>query len=435
MLSSNEINSVDIIKALNQNRKVIFIATFITSASVILTSLLMQPVYRATTKILLKKEYFNSSFNFIPYQSEENFYTNQEQIIKSKPVIRQALKIMPRAKDISNRKKDKLKDLDKFIKDNILVILLKSTNIIEISIDDSDPLWATYLANAITKSYFDRHHENKLNLIDKTLTSIESEIATAENQLKNARSLLEKYTQQKQIAILPESEIVLDLKRFARFDTALIDVDSDINKVAAKLEKLKKDAQVKRSSELRYPFIIDNEVIQQLQAKIQSAQIKLSDLTTEFTDKHPDVINADNQIKKLEQNLDAELDKIITAQILSYETEKQLLESKRTVLAKANADYANRLNELLANQPEISHLLDDIRYNQKVYQDLLNNQLDLKIYRKKSNLLSDMEVIEPAEMPEEPIRPNLLLNLILGTFVGLCIGCSLALLMPAQRLK
>ena len=435
MHSTNEVSSVDIVKILSQNKKVIFITTFIIFASVLLTSLLMQPVYRATTKILLKKESSNSSFDFIPYPADENFYANQEQIIKSKPVIRQALTIMPRAEKISARKKDELEDLDKFIKDNISVILLKRTNIIEINAEDYDPLWAAYLANAIAESYFERHYQNKLGLIDKTLSSIEREITLAQNQLNQARSGLEKYTQKKQIAILPESEIVLDLKRFAHFDTALIDIDSDIHKIDANLKKLKKDVSTKQHSELHYPFIIDNEVIQQLQAQIQTAQIKLSDLSTDFTTQHPEVINVNKQIEKLEQNLEAELDKIITAQILSYETEKQLLESKRTVLAKANADYAHRLNELLANQPEVSHLLDDVRYKQKVYQDLLNNQLNLKIYQEKSKLISDMEVIEAAEMPKKPIRPNLLLNLLLGAFVGLCTGCSLALLMPLQRLK
>lgn len=424
-----EVSSVDIIRILSQRKQVIFLSVLLTLAIALGISLLMKPTYRATTKVLLREEKLAPS-NILPaYSTGEEFLKSQAQIIKSKPIISNALKNTALANPDLGQENDQALDVGS-IQEGVSTDFISRTNILELNVEHNSPSFAASLANAIVQSYTDYRNTTKAKMINDSLRAVGRQVETVKGELGQAQQALEKYTRKEQIAVLPESEIVVDLKRFAGFDTQIITLNSDIQKVDTKLQDLREQVYNNHLEDLNLPFLIENATIKEFQADIRDTETKLSDLLTEYTVDHPEVISVLNEIERLKSDLADERRKVVATEIGSYELEKKLLEEKRNVLFKAVASYGARLNKVLFSQPKLSQLLHNVRDKRAAYRGLLNRQQDLKIFKQKGRETLDIQVVETARVPSRPIKPNLLLNSLLGLIVGLSIGCGVALAAP-----
>ncbi len=412
----------------------IFLFTFLTFAVVFITTLLIRPVWRSTAKILVKEVKFDPAEILPSYVQDEEFLRDQAEIIRSKSLIVQTLEEGQLKQRLQEEANKLPLDIDRLQK-NITATPLNRTNIIELAVDNTNPVLAKSLSAALINTYSDYRRTANITRIDNALSTTNAALRSAQQQLDSAEQELQDYTRKEEVAILPETEIVLDFKRFATLDAALIDIDSDIRRVDAKIVAVNKELLVKDLNSLTLPFLVNSPVINDLRDKMQDAEITLINLATEYTASHPEVIKTHNTVQELRTALENEKHKIIAAEMEAYQLEKKTLESKKEVLTQANNNYTHRLRKTLASQPVLSSLLNTIRHRRKVYQDLLDRQLGLKIIRERAASNPGTEIVETPDIPLYPLRPKLALNLLLGLIAGLCFGCSAAIFFPADIFK
>ena len=70
-----------------------------------------------------------------------------------------------------------------------------------------------------------------------------------------------------------------------------------------------------------------------------------------------------------------------------------------------------------------------------IYNDLIEKLQDVKVLQQRTALSPDAEIIEFADIPDHPSKPNLKKNLLLGAFLGLVIGFGMALMMSMSSGK
>lgn len=132
----------------------------------------------------------------------------------------------------------------------------------------------------------------------------------------------------------------------------------------------------------------------QIQTKLQELRQKRQELIARFTGNHPTIEILDNQIAGLTGQLNGVTGKI------------------------------QKLPEVEQN---VVRLMRDVKVNTELYQSLLNDVQQLRLV--KASKVGTARLVDPAEVPLKPIRPNRLL--ISGTSVALAL--VMALLVVATR--
>lgn len=427
-----EISSVDIASTLSQRKGIIILCVLVTVGAALGISLSTKPTYRATTKVLLRQEKLAPGNIFPAYSTGEEFLKGQAQIIQGEPIISEALK-----------DKTFLEELDQSnqvlniasARKGVSADFISRTNILRLNVEHTDPLFTASLANAIVRVYTDYRTALKEKLIDESMRAINKQIKIEENQLARAQKALETYSRKEQIAILPESQIVVDLKRFSGFDAEIMAVNTDLQSLNTRIYDLKEQVANNHLETLILPVLLESPAVNGFQSNIRTIETELSELLTEYTLEHPDVINAQNKLERLRKDIKDERRKVVAAEIGSLEMQKKLLEGERDILFNAAATQGARLNKVLFSQPKLSQLLEDVNTKRSSYRGTLGQQRSLTLFREKSKHTPDIQIIETAKVPLSPIKPDIPLNSLLGLVVGLCLGCGIALALPVSAAK
>ena len=129
-----------------------------------------------------------------------------------------------------------------------------------------------------------------------------------------------------------------------------------------------------------------------LQSKLLEAQQKKRELVSRFTEEHPAVKTLDEQIQAWNREI-----------------------------AALNA----RVKGMPTVQQDALRLERDVKVNNELYQQLRNNALQLQLVREGK--VGNVRLIDPAAMPEAPVRPKKALTLVLALGIGLIGGIVIAL--------
>ncbi len=155
-----------------RRRWVIFSFCLVTTTVVAIASFMMQPVYRATTSIVVEGEEYNvlatdSSNKGASFDIFENYLQTQMEIILSRSVAGRVFE-QYKLGELEGYKTSK-DPIKKFTKKNIFLERLKGTRFIRISVDISDPELAAKLANSLADTYAQD------NLMRRALTFIRNQ--------------------------------------------------------------------------------------------------------------------------------------------------------------------------------------------------------------------------------------------------------------------
>lgn len=123
------------------------------------------------------------------------------------------------------------------------------------------------------------------------------------------------------------------------------------------------------------------------------------------------IVNVDNQLNELTFK-EAEISQLYTKEHPSY---KSLME-KRTSLEKERSRLNKRVSAMPATQQEVLRLSRDVDSGRAVYMQLLNRQQELNIA--KSSAIGNVRIIDNAVTEPKPVKPNKIISLLAGVFLG-----------------
>src|SRR3989338_2861915 len=171
-------NLTDYWDIFKRRRWVIFSFCLVTTTVVAIASFMMQPVYRATTSIVVEGEEYNvlatdSSNKGASFDIFENYLQTQMEIILSRSVAGRVFE-QYKLGELEEYKTSK-DPVKKFAK-NIFLERLKGTRFIKISVDMPDPELAAKLANSLSETYAQD------NLMRRALTFIRNQRMASFNQ-------------------------------------------------------------------------------------------------------------------------------------------------------------------------------------------------------------------------------------------------------------
>ena len=196
-----------------------------------------------------------------------------------------------------------------------------------------------------------------------------------------------------------------------------------------------------------------------IKAELAALRAQRTDLLSKYTEKYPDVVKVDDQIKATEAMLAAAKaapspgddsapgaghpehptpGNATMAQVKSQldanhiEIQNATADEKR--IEQSIGDYQRRLNLTPVREEQLSDISRGYDESKKHYDDLLNKktQSELATNLERRQQGERFNIIDPPSLPMKPISPNHLKISLGGLLLGIAVGAALALLVESR---
>lgn len=388
-------------------------------------SFLIPPTYEAETSLRIKqpKGLADSLLADLPLDSAnetQQLMLTYAEILKSRSVVESVIEKTQGEKTEIPKYEDVLK--------TIATQPVKNTEILNIKVRGHSPQEAQLFADTLVGTFSQRLITLARAEQGMVREFIGERLQQSRKELEHAENALEEY-KRKQKIVAPDDQA-----------KAMIDKCSSIDKLAAQNAVDIATAQAKISSakqqlaEEKPGFIADNLLTQQYKSKLADLEVQLVSALQTCTERHPKVIAIKAAIDETRVKLNTEIGKVINADAVSLNPVHQnLLQGKMMSEADAAAAYAQRaaiqnilrdsekeLSTLPAKEQGLSKLMREMGVNQEIYLMLSKRYEEAKISEVMQP--TDVQVIDQANIPEEPVIPRKGLNAIIAAILGLLFG-------------
>ena len=344
------------------------------------------------------------------------------------------------------------------ILENLQVSIL-SDNVMKITYNDSVARRAKELVDALSKSFIDYTLDKKTTEISKTISFLNRQIGETKTHLQNKGDKLQSY--QSEVFMPMESSLALhdnvnkkeeeiknlelqanELKNFKsaleknRLNTvSLLYSGINTSSIQSLIEHFRDDSLKLNEMELQEQniekSITSNPQLSNLIQDLNEQHKLLDELRFNFTAGHPQVIEAEDKLNRME----GEISSYIGTNIEKLEQSKALTKNKilnnivmtqKSITSKIKflrKDLSNKtklLKSLPAKDLTIQDLKRQFTLSENIYTFLLQKKMELEI--SKASTIANTEVIEDPTKALEPIKPNKKLIAVVGLILGLILG-------------
>ena len=163
-------------------------------------------------------------------------------------------------------------------------------------------------------------------------------------------------------------------------------------------------------------------------------RLKETELLNRYAETSTFVVNVRKEIEQAERLLAREEMTYHDKDARSLDHNIQALKQKEAALKETLATSRERLSSLAAVEMKIHRVERQFKLDEENYQLYVRKMEESRISNAMdSEKIANLSVVEPASTPTKPIRPKLLLNMILAAVLGALLSMSVTLL--AERLS
>lgn len=354
---------------------------FVTLVSVY--TLTSEPIYQATVQLLIERD--NPKVVSIQEvlaidATSTDYYQTQYELLKSDNLARRVVRRLNRnqvsfnSPGQSNRLiRSNQSDRESFageadpLRENKLIQLFQSDLKIR-------PKRNSRLVNVSFESSDPRYATEAVNILAEEY--IKFSIETKVNASKEARSWLKKQVDDMR------AKVEVSERAFEQFQQTIP------KRIMAQVQS----GKATREMENR-PEVVHNVFIQELRTEEIKLSAKMADLSKKYGPKHPKIIRLASEREMIHDHMQVEIKRLVSA-----------------VMIEGSSEYLLLKREALTNQ--------------KLYEVLLTR---LKETVLTENLpQSNIHIIDPAQVPQSPVKPNRKMNIFMASVFGLVFGAGVA---------
>ena len=326
-------------------------------------------------------------------------------------------------------------DAKGFAKSALKIENTKQTNLITVTATGKTPEEAQMISQGVVDNFLAMQTDMNKQTQSILVKFLNERISDAKKDSDEAATKLAVYSKEHNI-YAPDEQAQLLMTKLDVYDKAIS--DTIVEQKSAQAEYDVAAAKIgQQSSSARAYNISDNAVVQKIRSAIVEKRIELVGYQQQFTDEHPSVVKAKEELDNLNSQLVSEVNAAVNssgAASLST-TNATLLSNQAVAEAKASAAKASEaaLREKkseketeMGNFPEAAmnfmQLKSDAKLKEEVYLNLVKECEKDKIQEAMESM--DIQVIDPANLPDEDRPSGPRKKLI--TAIGFVIGCLIS---------
>lgn len=362
------------------------------------------------------------------------------ELMKSREVLNPIMEKV----DLTDEEREKMRTED-FLKKYLEITNTKKTDLINIAAYGKTPEEAQMISQGVADNFLALM--TKLNKEDNstTLKFLDERIKIAKEEMETSENKLAAYQQEHKI-YAPDEQAKAIIANLNNYDTTIAQLQAQSEGDSAKLAGVTSQLEQQNASLLEYN-VSDNTNIGNIRESIVNKRVELVGLQQQFTDEHPDVIKAKEELNSLERSLSDEIAKAVNSQSVTLSpVQSSLLKDKISTEVQISVNNAS-LEALKAKQAEAQESIatlsaDSVEYMRlernakitgQVYTSLVQNYEQTRIQEAKDSM--DIQIIDAADLPKEdmPAKPNKKIIVAIGFVLGIMISIGYTLYSYSRR--
>jgi uncharacterized protein involved in exopolysaccharide biosynthesis len=415
--------------------------------TVTIGSLLMSPTYEASSKILVKFGRENvympttpaggGSSQVLLDPSREERINSAVEMFQGRNILEQvihdvgATKIYPALDKkpwISLGTSTKMSPADRALlifQKKISVEAVKKSNIINITFQHKDPAVAAQVVNKLVDVFLDQHL--KVYQEPGGYNFFSNQVSVLEKKLKDSEQELKGFKNTNRIVSLEEQKSVL-LKQISELELELGKTKSDRSEAQGKLQALKQSsAGLSADRTLGQETDFNPQSMSLIRNKISDLRLEEEKLLSSYTEQSENVIRVRKELAQAQELLAKEEKTYHNKALATVGQNLSALKSKEsqqeTQLAKCQAE----LTKINSVEIQLKELERQVKINEDNYQLYLKKMEEARISTAMdSQKIASISIVEPAQAPLTPVKPKIVLNIILSLLLGACASIGLA---------
>lgn len=356
---------------------------------------------------------------------DPRFATTQFQIIQRKEMLYPVIDAMNLLQKWGESDGIRTKEQAYFkLRGMIDVREVRNTNLLQISVESTDPQEASDLANTIAQEYQRKRIEEQQKILSRSLATLEEEVTKQRKKVEQANAEMSRIRTELGITDLNPDSMEDPMQAQEK---VLLDQEAVVNEARMKASTLRaKYAQIEKLSGddlmRSLPTLeIEDQTVSQILPQYQEIASELARaLQSGLGVRHPQILSLQAKKATYEQQLTDQIESIRRTLAANLEitdksvaTLEQQLEKMRTDQRESktrNAEYARAKNEYIQAKKVLEAA--ELRLSTETMQ--------------RSMPMSPARIWERAEPASAPSKPKVMLNMALAVVVGLIVGVGLA---------
>lgn len=291
------------------------------------------------------------------------------------------------------------------------------TSLIEVSFTDSDPELAATIANSIADAYLDDQVIAKSAATRRANEWLKIRLADLKEQVRESEAAIERFKGEHGLYDIGQQ--TLSERMLSVTSDQLVTARTAADAAQAKLEQVERLRSDK--SGLTMPgFALQSELLRDFRRQYADVTRKRTNLVVRFGAQHPDVLNADAELKDLEKQMDQEIVRVIDSARDEYVAAK----SQVTLLEEKVEQLKHQLTKGNKVAVDLSELKREAAATSNLYASLLTRFHETEA--QESLHMPDARVVSEAVAPLAPSHPRKSLAVLLALASSVLLALTLA---------
>ncbi|MGA1794816.1 MAG: GumC family protein [bacterium] len=294
----------------------------------------------------------------------------------------------------------------------------RNTRLVSVSFSGMYPKVVFEIADTHARLFIEHNLGLKFAASTDAIEWLDQHLGQLKKKVEESEADLHRYKEKNSIVSLEERQNII-VQRLSELNSALTRAKTDRIRLETLYQQVTKYAGTEAVIE-SLPSVINNSLIQELKTEYIGLQAEYNRIANKYGAKHPHIVEITSKRDLIGEKVRAEVQKIIN----SIKTEYEIALAEENVLKEALEEQKREAMELNKKAIRYGVLKREAESNKEVFNVVLNRlkETDLTRGLKASNIT----IVDPAELPQYPIRPRKKLNIILAAVIGLMVGVGLA---------
>lgn len=325
-----------------------------------------------------------------------------------------------------------------FAKSVLKIENTKQTNLITVTAKGKTPEEAQQISQGVVDNFLlmqTNMNQQTQSLLVKFLSD---RIDTAKQESDDAAQKLAQFSKENKM-YSPDDQAKLAIEQLNAYDKAISDMEVQQKSAQAQYDTATSKLGEQKSGAKAYN-INDNSTVQSIRSQIVAKEVELVGLRQHYTDNHPSVIAAQDELNSLQQSLTQEVSAAVDSNAATLNpAQSELLKNQALAQAQSSAASAS-LSAIAAKRSEKEQQMGqfpdavmtymqldrDAKIKNEVYLNLVKQCEQDKIQEAMESM--DIQIIDPANLPDEdkPAAPKKKLIAGVGLMIGFLISFGYA---------
>lgn len=401
----------------------------------------MTPIYKTSAMIMIEEDDgMQNLFAGEMFGGGNNKISTYSRMIKTRSFLEQVIKMM----DLRNENGDYISVNN--LKASITVSSIPGTDLLEIGIEDPNPEKAMKIINTLISQFEEQNIQMNRASMAGAREFMEKQKEKLERDLRKAEDQLLIYKNQNNV-VLPTEQAKQTLDKLVEVEGLKYKAEIESGSIEASVQSIQQELVMQSEQTISSIVISQNPLIKEYKGQIAEMETQLVGLRKMYTSNHPEISRIESQIQELETALSQEVEEEVSTQtktinpiyqslnqeLVSLEASRLANEAKVEGYNQLIKEYEGELEKLPTKELEVLRLERDAKVTGEIYTMLLTKAEEIKI--SEAMQTSDIYLVDPAYLPEHPIKPNKKMLILVAGFLAIFVGVGLILLLELMNTK